>query len=178
MNREQGDFVGAQWHQLARRFRNRDGIGLAPQRLPVALDLRGRRVLLVGAGQVAARKVGPLIEAGARIEAVAPSLDSRLENLLAEGSLVVHRRPFTPQDLTGAWLVYALTDSPDLNARVAELCEERGIWCLVGRSSQESPVWSLAHRRRGDELVAVSGGGNPRRALALLDRVVEALGWK
>lgn len=148
------------------------------QRLPVALDLRGRRVLLVGAGQVAARKVSPLIEAGAQVEVVAPSLDSHLENLLAEGSLVAHRRPFTPEDLAGAWLVYALTDSPDLNARVAEFCEERGIWCLVGGASQESPVWSLAHRRRGDELVAVSGGGNPRRALALLDRVVAALGWK
>lgn len=147
------------------------------QRLPVALDLRGRRVLLVGAGQVAARKVGPLIEAGARVEVVAPSIDTRLENLLAEGSLVAHRRPFTPEDLAGAWLVYALTDSPDLNARAAELCEERGIWCLVGGVSQESPVWSLAHRRRGDELVAVSGGGNPRRALALLNRITGVLGW-
>lgn len=148
------------------------------QRLPVALDLRGRRVLVVGAGQVAARKVSPLIEAGAQVEVVAPSLDSHMENLLAEGNLVAHRRPFAPEDLAGAWLVYALTDSPDLNARVAELCEERGIWCLVGGASQESPLWSLAHRRQGDELVAVSGGGNPRRALALLDRVVAALGWK
>lgn len=148
------------------------------QRLPVALDLRGRRVLFVGAGQVAARKVAPLIEAGAQVEVVAPSLDAHLENLLAEGNLFAHRRPFAPEDLAGAWLVYALTDSPDLNARVAELCEERGIWCLVGAASQESPVWSLAHRRQGDELVAVSGGGNPRRALALLDRVVAALGWK
>lgn len=147
------------------------------QRLPVALDLRGRRVLLVGAGQVAARKVGPLIEAGAQVEVVAPSLDSHLENLLAEGSLVAHRRPFAPEDLAGVWLVYALTDSPDLNARVAELCEGRGIWCLVGGASQESPVWSLAHRRRGDELVAVSGGGNPRRALALLNRIAGVLGW-
>lgn len=147
------------------------------QRLPVALDLRGRRVLVVGAGQVAARKVGPLIGAGAQVEVVAPSFDSHLENLLAEGSLVAHWRPFDPEDLAGAWLVYALTDSPDLNARVAELCEERGIWCLVGGASQESPVWSLAHRRRGDELVAVSGGGNPRRALALLNRIAGVLGW-
>ncbi|MFC6353856.1 bifunctional precorrin-2 dehydrogenase/sirohydrochlorin ferrochelatase [Rothia nasimurium] len=148
------------------------------QRLPVALDLRGRRVLLVGAGQVAARKVGALIEAGAQVEVVAPSLDSHLENLLAEGSLVAHQRPFAPDDVTGAWLVYALTDSPELNEQVLALCEERAIWCLLGGAPQESPVWSLAHRRRGDELVAVSGGGNPRRALALLDRVVAALGWK
>lgn len=147
------------------------------QRLPLALDVRGRRVLLVGAGQVAARKVGSLIEAGAQVEVVAPSLDSHLENLLAEGNLVAHRRPFAPEDLAGAWLVYALTDSPDLNARVAELCEERGIWCLVGGDSQRSPVWSLAYRRRGDELVAVSGGGNPRQALALLNRIAGVLGW-
>lgn len=147
------------------------------QRLPVALDLRGRRVLLVGAGQVAARKVGPLIEAGAQVEVVAPCLDARLENLLAEGILLARRRPFAPDDLIGAWLVYALTDSPALNTRVAALCEERGIWCLVGGASQKSPLWSLAHRRRGDELVAVSGGGNPRRALALLNRIAGALGW-
>lgn len=147
------------------------------QRLPVALDLRGRRVLVVGAGQVAARKVGPLIEAGAPVEVVALSLDAHLENLLAEGSLVAHRRPFAPEDLAGAWLVYALTDSPALNARVAALCEERGIWCLAGGDSQRSPVWSLAHRRRDDELMAVSGGGNPRRALALLERISRVLGW-
>ncbi|MGV3150250.1 precorrin-2 dehydrogenase/sirohydrochlorin ferrochelatase family protein [Rothia sp. 11273D007AR] len=148
------------------------------QRLPLALDMRGRRVLLVGAGRVAARKLGPLLRAGAHVEVVAPTLGAAIEEELAAGHLVAHRRPFAPEDLAGAWLVYALTDSPGLNARVADLCEERGIWCLVGGASQESPVWSLAHRRQGDELVAVSGGGNPRRALALLDRVVAALGWK
>lgn len=147
------------------------------QRLPLALNLGGRRVLVVGAGRVAARKLGPLMRAGACIEVVAPALSTEVEEKLAAGYLVAHRRPFESDDLDGAWLVYALTDSPALNARVAALCEERGIWCLTGGDSQSSPVWSLAHRRRGDELVAVSGGGNPRRALALLERITSELGW-
>lgn len=148
------------------------------QRLPLALDMRGRRALLVGAGQVAARKLGPLLRAGAHVEVVAPTLGAAIEEELAAGHLVAHRRPFAPDDVTGAWLVYALTDSPELNEQVMALCEERAIWCLLGGAPQESPVWSLAHRWQGHELVAVSGGGNPRRALALLDAITCRLGWR
>lgn len=147
------------------------------QRLPLALDVRGRRVLVVGAGQVAARKIAPLVRAGARVEVVAPTLSVPVEEKLTVGQLVAQRRPFTPDDLTGTWLVYALTDSPELNEQVAALCEERAIWCLLGGASHKSSVWSLAHRWQGSELVAVSGDGNPHRALALLKRISKALGW-
>lgn len=147
------------------------------RRLPIALDISGRRVVVVGGGQVAARKIRILLEAGARVELVAPSLVPELENLVARGELLAHRRPLKDDDLTGAWLVFALTNCAELHEHVAAFCETHGIWYQLGGGGEKSPFWSLAHRRQGSDLLAASGGGNPRRALELLSQAAGSLGW-
>lgn len=146
-------------------------------RLPVALNVSGRRVVVVGGGQVAARKIRTLLEVGARVELIAPRLVPELEGLVARGNLLAHRRPLKDDDLTGAWLVFALTDCAELHEHVAAFCERHGIWYQLGGGGDTSSFWSLAHRRQGSDLLAASGGGNPRRALELLRQAAGSLGW-
>lgn len=131
------------------------------------LDVAGRRVLVVGAGAVAVRRVTALIEAGAAVEVVAPVQSPDLPDV------VVHRREFVPSDVDGAWLVLSCTGVVD--DVVAAVCEERRIWCVRGDSAEYSNAWVPAVTRLDDVLVSVTAGGDPRKAVALRDALALAL---
>src|SRR4051812_34069969 len=93
---------------------------------PLLLDLTGRRVLVVGGGVVASRRVGPLVEAGADVLVVSPVVDEVIR------ALDVHclERPFQDSDVDGAWLALACTDSAVVNAAVAAAAQQRQIFCV------------------------------------------------
>src|SRR5258706_12407141 len=86
--------------------------------LPVFLDLRGRPVLVVGAGAVALRKIELLLSAGAALTVVAPELDAGVEALAASGRLRVLRGEFAPAHADGMSFVVAATGSAAVNAEV------------------------------------------------------------
>jgi uroporphyrin-III C-methyltransferase/precorrin-2 dehydrogenase/sirohydrochlorin ferrochelatase len=85
---------------------------------PVNLLVRGRRVVVVGGGRIAARKVGPLLDGGARVEVVAPVAGSEIRAWADAGRLVLHERVFEDGDLDGAWLAFTATDDTAVNAAV------------------------------------------------------------
>jgi len=138
-------------------------------RYPVFLEITGRRVLVVGAGAVAARRTRLLHDAGAHVVLVAPVVG---DGVVADE---VHRRPFAPRDVEGAWLVLACTDDADVNAVVAAAAAERGIWCARADRRDESAAWIPASGTVDDVQVAVSAGGDPGRARDLRDDALRAL---
>src|SRR3954471_20324907 len=87
---------------------------------PVGLRLLGRRVVVVGGGQVAHRRGAGLLEARARVTVVSPELTPALEALVEPGSLTWVRRRYEPGDLDGAWYAVAATGDPEANAAIAE----------------------------------------------------------
>src|SRR3990167_6453740 len=86
---------------------------------PLFLDLSGRQVLVVGAGTVAARKIQPLLDAGARVRVGALALGADVAQLLAAGRIEFLSGEFSESWLDGAWLVLAATDDDDVNRQVA-----------------------------------------------------------
>ena len=74
---------------------------------PVALDLRGRRCVVVGGGPLAEQKVLGLLDAGALVTVVSPTLTLALVDLARRGTIEARRRPFAAGDLEGAWLAIA-----------------------------------------------------------------------
>lgn len=134
-------------------------------RFPLHLDLTGRRVLVVGAGPVAARRLRLLD--GADVHVVALDVPAGLPDVPVE------RRAFRPSDVDGAWLVLACTGTVD--DEVAAACEERGVWCVRADDAAASPAWVPAVARVDDVVVSVTGGGDPRRAVALRDALLLAL---
>jgi uroporphyrin-III C-methyltransferase/precorrin-2 dehydrogenase/sirohydrochlorin ferrochelatase len=133
---------------------------------PVFLRLTGRRVLVVGAGAVAARRVRGLLAEGANVTVVAPETS---EDFPCE----VVTRQFRHEDLDGVWLVQACA-TESVNADVTAAAEQVGIWC-VNASDADGPAWTGSRTSVGDVQVAVSGGADPRRARAALAVIHEAL---
>jgi len=94
---------------------------------PVFLDLRGRRCLVVGAGNVAARKAQSLLEAGAMVRVVSPEACEQVQELYAAGRLEWERRGFEETDLEGCYLVIGATGNPAVNRRVFDAAERAGM---------------------------------------------------
>jgi uroporphyrin-III C-methyltransferase / precorrin-2 dehydrogenase / sirohydrochlorin ferrochelatase len=95
--------------------------------LPLFLDLRGRTVAVVGGGAVAERKIDLLLQSGARIRVISPSLTAGLERRAAAGEIAHQAHEFLPGDLDGARLVVAATDAPLVNRAVAVAAQQREI---------------------------------------------------
>ncbi|MDP9181328.1 MAG: bifunctional precorrin-2 dehydrogenase/sirohydrochlorin ferrochelatase [Actinomycetota bacterium] len=133
---------------------------------PLHLDLTGKRVLVVGAGQVGVRRARAAASCGADVLLVAPEAPLDLE-------LTVERRAFRPTDLDGAWLVLSCTGVVD--DEVAELCREQRIWCVRADDASVSDAWVPAVGRADDVVLSVTSGRDPRRSVALRDQFIGSL---
>jgi uroporphyrin-III C-methyltransferase/precorrin-2 dehydrogenase/sirohydrochlorin ferrochelatase len=142
---------------------------------PLALRLAGRRVLVVGGGAVATRRVPALLDAGADVLVVSPSLTPAVRALADAGRLRWTARRFEPSDVDGAWLVQAALDDPDAAAEVSAAAEERRVFCVRADDRHAATAWTPAVTRHGPVTVAVLGGGDPRRAMAVRDRIRDLL---
>jgi uroporphyrin-III C-methyltransferase/precorrin-2 dehydrogenase/sirohydrochlorin ferrochelatase len=141
----------------------------------LGLRLSGRRVLVVGGGRVAQRRVPALLEAGAEVSIVSPSVTPALDDLIAAGRVTWHARPYEVGDCDGAWLVQACTDDRSVNTAVAAEAEAKRIWCVRADDRDASAAWTPASGRVDEISVAITAGGDPRRAAGIRDAVVGAL---
>ncbi len=136
---------------------------------PLLVDVRDRTVLVVGAGAVGARRAEALREAGARVRVVAPQIADELAGVDYE------RREFRDLDVDGAWLVVACTEDEQVNERVAAAAEARHVFCVRSDDAARGTARVPAVVRRDDLTVAVNGGDDPRRAVAVRDAIGVAL---
>lgn len=143
---------------------------------PVFLDLRDKRVLVVGGGKVAVRKVRSLLFSGARIELVSRTLEPSLQELI-QGSQISYIGPdFDASMLEGAFLVIAATDDQRLNEDISALCRQRGILVNVVDRPALCSFQVPSVIKRGDLTIAISTGGkSPALAKFLRELIEEAL---
>ena len=137
------------------------------------LILRDRRVVVVGGGHVAQRRVPVLIAAGARVTVVSPEVTPALEGMGGEIDLVLRR--FEPGDLDGAWYAIAATDDHAANTLVSEAAEERRIFCVRSDDATEATAWTPAVGRHGTATIGVLGNREPRQSATLRDDIITAL---
>ncbi|MDX9740875.1 MAG: siroheme synthase CysG [Gammaproteobacteria bacterium] len=140
--------------------------------LPIFFHVRGRDCLLVGGGEIAARKAELLLRAGSRLMVVAPELGATLSRLAAAGSLRHRAASFSDADIAGHALVIAATDDPAVNAAVAAAARARGIPVNVVDDPAHCDFILPSVLDRSPLLVAVStGGAAPMLARALRARL-------
>jgi uroporphyrin-III C-methyltransferase/precorrin-2 dehydrogenase/sirohydrochlorin ferrochelatase len=143
---------------------------------PVFFDLNAQKVLIVGGGEVALRKLALLERAGAAITVVAPELAREIEERADAGKIRAEVREFVPQDLEGARLVVVATHRRALNRWIANLSDARGIPVNVVDDREASRFIVPALIDRDPVLVAVSTGGtSPVLARRLRERLEAAI---
>jgi len=139
------------------------------------LDLSGRRVVMVGGGTVAQRRLPRLVGAGALVEVISPETTPSVSGMADAGEIVWHQRAYADGDLTDAWYALACTDDPDVNAAVCAEGERSRVFCVRADSGAEGSAVTPASGRHGGLLVGVLSGGEPLRSAAVRDSVLDGL---
>jgi uroporphyrin-III C-methyltransferase/precorrin-2 dehydrogenase/sirohydrochlorin ferrochelatase len=142
---------------------------------PVGLRLAGRRVVVIGGGQVAQRRLPALVSAGADILLVSPSATPSVEAMATAGELRWERRRYRAGDLADAWYVLVASTDPAANAAASAEAEERRVWCVRSDDADAATAWTPATGRSSGVTVAVLTGHDPRRSAAVRDAVVAGL---
>jgi siroheme synthase-like protein len=122
----------------------------------VNLVVDGRRVLVVGAGPVAARKVDGLLACGAEVTVVAPEVCAELD---ARPDVRIERRPYRRGELAGYWLAITATDDEAVNQAVFDDGNAAGVWVNAADDPARCSFTLPAVHRQGTVLLTASSGG-------------------
>ena len=143
--------------------------------LPVALQVQDKLCLVVGGGNVAARKVRSLLEYGARVHVVAPQLCAELEPL--RECIEYSARGFQSDDCDNCMLVFACTDDRQINAEISRIAERKKIWCHVADDGVLSTLHGAAAVRRDGICIGITtAGASPALAKHLKSEVEKCVG--
>src|SRR5690349_1502885 len=135
----------------------------AEQAYLAGLVLAGRRVVVVGGGTVAQRRLPGLLAAGADVEVIAPAVTPAVEGMATARELRWTARAYRDGDLDGAWYALAATDDAAVNAAVGAEADRARVFCV---RADDAPTGSAVTPAVGDHdglSVAVLAGGRPRR---------------
>lgn len=131
---------------------------------PLFVDLHDKTAVIIGGGQVAARKAKTLLCFTSCVTVIAPEICEELAAL----PLTIQRKLFETSDLQAAYLVIAATDNRKVNAEVSELCRKTGIPVNVADSREESTFLFPSVVNRGQLTVGINASGSSPAACAYL----------
>ena len=144
---------------------------------PVFLDVRRKKCVVIGGGQVAFRKVRTLLDCGASVTVISPVLHPDLSELANKKSIQVIRRSYKSGDLKGAFIVIAATGTKETNRKVAKEAGRVGALVNVVDDPEPSDFIVPSVVRRGDLTIAISTGGmSPALARKIRTRLEDSFG--
>ncbi|PYN90581.1 MAG: hypothetical protein DMD87_01290 [Candidatus Rokuibacteriota bacterium] len=146
-----------------------------PDYFAAFLDLRGRRCLVVGGGEIGERKARALLACGAQVTVVSPTATRGLAALALEGRIVERRRSFRRADLRGCALVVAATGDPAVDDAVAALARRARVLVNVVDRPESCDFILPSVLRRGELQIAVSTGGRSPALAREIRRRLEPL---
>lgn len=146
--------------------------------LPVELRVEDKKILIVGGGGVAERRLSKLLEFDpALVRIVAGKVSERVKALArGSGNVEIVERDFAAEDLAGMDLAFIATGDHELNGRIARMAKEKGILVNVADDPDRCDFFVSASVRRGRLLISVSSGGSaPSISAALKDLISQRL---
>ncbi len=144
---------------------------------PVFLNVKGKKSVVVGGGQVALRKVRVLLEHGANVEVISPGLCPELAELAESEEVRVLNREYQAGDLKNAFVAIAATDNGTINQRVVAEARRRAVLVNVVDDAENSDFIVPSYLRRGEITIAVSTGGkSPALARKIRSKLEKELG--
>ena len=144
---------------------------------PIYIDIEDRNVLIVGGGNVCARKAETMMRYGGRVTIVSPEITDEIKAWEADGALAVRHKTYAEADLDGASIVIASTDDQCVNARVARDCRRRKIPVNVVDVTHLCEFIVPAIIEKGSIQIAISTGGkSPALARTLKEDLIRTMG--
>jgi len=144
---------------------------------PIYIDIENRDVVIIGGGNVCARKAETMMKYGARVTVVSPEFTDEIEQWAGEGKLAIKRKHYDDGDLEGANIVIASTDDQRVNEQIAADCRRRRIPVNVVDVTPLCEFIVPAIIEKGSIQIAVSTGGkSPAVARTLKEDLYRLIG--
>ena len=144
---------------------------------PIYIDIEDRDVVIIGGGNVCARKAETMMKYGARVTIVSPEFTEEIEGWARDGALKIRRKTYEDADLEGANIVIASTDDQSVNERIAADCRRRRIPVNVVDVTPLCEFIVPAIIESGSIQIAVSTGGkSPALARTLKEDLQRLIG--
>lgn len=126
--------------------------------IPIMIELEGKKVVVVGGGRIAKRKLGSLLDSGAKLTVISPSVTLELNRWAEEGKIVWKQKCFEPKDAEEAFMMVIATDDSAINSAARRAAPPH---CLVNASTEAESgnIHFPAHVKRGKLSIAVSTNG-------------------
>ena len=142
---------------------------------PVMLNMNGRLAVVIGGGGVAARKVTDLLDAGATVKVISPEFNTEIITLSEKhrGRLILIKKFYEKNDLSGAVLVFSATSDPAVNAAVFTEADTKNILINAVDDPPNCSFYVPSFTRKGDLLFSLSTGGTSPAMAARLRREIE-----
>jgi len=141
----------------------------------VGLNLSGRRVVVVGGGSVAQRRLGLLVASGAAVHVVTREATPAVESMATKGHITLELRDYRDGDLEGAWYAMACTNEPETNAAVVAEAERNRIFCVRADNARRGSAVTPATATYDGLSIGVLAGGDHRRSAAVRTSIRESL---
>lgn len=142
---------------------------------PVSISLVDKKVVVIGGGSVAQRKVKDLLKTKCNLELYAKEIDPGLARYMDERKVKYSEQAYDQEQLEGAFMVVAATDKREVNKEISNYCQENNILINVVDQREESNFLVNSVVRRGDLVIAVSTNGKAPALAARIMREIDQL---
>lgn len=139
--------------------RPKNTIIYAAMKYPIFLNLESKRIVVIGGGSVAARKVLSLLDTQARIVVVAEQIDEALKSRCKNTDIEFVQAKYSKEYLAGATIVFAATSDKKVNEQIYKDCQLVEALCNVTDEPQLCDFFVPAVVKRGDLQIAVCTEG-------------------
>lgn len=138
--------------------------------VPICVSLEGKSCLVVGGGSVAERKIKNIISSSPEITLVSPTITPYLSRLVSSEKLKWEKREFCDSDIDNKFIVFALTSDENLNRKIAELCEKKGVLVNVAKPGKCGNFIVPASIKKGSLILSISTSGEAPFFSALIKK--------
>ena len=130
-----------------------------PRYYPAFIDVKQRRCVVIGGGNIGQEKVEKLLDCGARVVVISPEVNPDIREMAEDGVVTWSQREYQPGDLAGACIAIAATDDNKVNRQIASEAEERNVLLNVVDVTHLCTFIAPSVVHRGDVTIATSTGG-------------------
>ena len=143
---------------------------------PLFVDLTEKKVLVAGAGKIAARRVKTLLPFAGEILVEAPEAEKEILDLAEKGEILYRKKPYAREDLYDADMVIAATDSKEVNEDIYSACKCLGIQVNVASDQKKCDFHVPGVLEYDGVVMGFNGGGKDHRKVRQVrEKVQEAL---
>ena len=126
---------------------------------PIFIDLSEKKILVIGAGKIARRRITVLCRFTPTLTVIAPDSLPEIEALAEEGTIRLLRKSYEEEDIEGADIVFAATNDHDVNDKIHNDCKKHGIMVNVSTDRRKSDFYFPGIAAKGDIVVGVTASG-------------------